>query len=185
VARPVVQPEEEAPAQPGGVPGCQECRVDLLRQVAEVVVPVEAAGQGRGDDVADPVVVGAGQQARRPDALLQEGLVPDAADLDIAAGGEVDVAAVVRGDPGQRGPVPGAQTSAGKAQAGDPAVGGGERPQHAGAAIAGAGSGSGLTMVGGHDVPSVIEPAASLLVRCRGSDADPACAVGSCAPDRQ
>src|SRR5699024_12518736 len=103
VARPVVQPEEEAPAQPGGVPGCQERRVDLLRQVAEVVVPVEAAGQGRGDDVADPGVVGAGQQARRPDALLPEGLVPDAADLDIAAGVEVEVAAGGGNAPAQRG----------------------------------------------------------------------------------
>ena len=82
----VVKPEEGAPGQARDLLRGEEGAVELADEIGDF--PIHRGG----DDVSN-LVVGAGGEETGGDDLLGEGiLVADAADLEVAAGGHVDVA---------------------------------------------------------------------------------------------
>ena len=110
--------------------------VEGVHQLRDVIEPADAAGHGRLQDVAHAIVGGVGEHPRFLGGVGEARHVADAADLHVAAGGEVDVAVTeTLGEIGEYGEPRRGQGSAGEAQSPDRAVGGDVHAAGAGAAV--------------------------------------------------
>jgi hypothetical protein len=87
------------------VPGTEQLGTEALGQVSEIVVPVEAAGHGRGDDMGEALVPDAPGQSRRHELGPTHRPAVRAPNQDTSSGREHDVAAVLGGHARQGGPV--------------------------------------------------------------------------------
>ena len=116
---PGVEAEEGAAGQAGGGVGGQEGCIQGVDKRPEF------GGQGGGDDVADFVVGLGGDKTGLGDHAPEFLVLGNAAELHIAAGGDVNVAvAEFGGDAGNVGPLLGSDVAAGEADPPDGAVGG-------------------------------------------------------------
>ena len=116
---PGVEAEEGAAGQAGGGVGGQEGCIQGVDKRPEF------GGQGGGDDVADFVVGLGGDKTGLGDHAPEFLVLGDAAELHIAAGGDVNVAvAEFGGDAGNVGPLLRSHVAAGEADPPDRAVGG-------------------------------------------------------------